>query len=447
MVITKFDWNKHGDGDVYVPRTIDGYNVTEIGALAFSNSEAGGEKHVTVGKNVSVVLPDTITVIGEKAFFCTNIASCDIPVNVQFIGAGAFSGCPNIRQFSVNSQNRYFAVIDGVLYNKVKKELVAMPLAYTDDSLSIPNGIKSIGDYAFYHFDPVTKANFMICFPESVTKIGSYAFYGLGYLYIYSDTSICVTEIGDYAFAHGFLIPRQSYNGEKLGDEQFAPESIGAYAFAHSYGFAEDAFLSLHNLKYMGEGAFSHAKFDFYVEDFFPTLVKSQITHLPAYAFEGVDFHVYDYVTVSLPSTVVEIGKRAFADAKDLDIVIPASVTTIREEAFANADLCSFTFDAESKLRRIENKAFMNAIINVTTLELPEPLEHLGYRAFYFEDKKAKDCPLNRLVVPENVSTIGDEVVNRKYVVLEVAAGSYADLWASENGYPMETDDTSWLFE
>lgn len=36
-VITKFDWDKHTGGDVYVPRSIDGYQVTTIGKLAFTS--------------------------------------------------------------------------------------------------------------------------------------------------------------------------------------------------------------------------------------------------------------------------------------------------------------------------------------------------------------------------------------------------------------------------
>ena len=40
-VITGFDWNDNGKNDIYVPRQIDGYTVSEIGAYAFSSSEVG----------------------------------------------------------------------------------------------------------------------------------------------------------------------------------------------------------------------------------------------------------------------------------------------------------------------------------------------------------------------------------------------------------------------
>lgn len=40
-VITGFDWQRNGGKDVYIPRMIDGYTVTEIGAYAFSSETAG----------------------------------------------------------------------------------------------------------------------------------------------------------------------------------------------------------------------------------------------------------------------------------------------------------------------------------------------------------------------------------------------------------------------
>ena len=39
-VITGFDWDANGNNDVYVPRMIDGYTVSEIGPFAFSDKAA-----------------------------------------------------------------------------------------------------------------------------------------------------------------------------------------------------------------------------------------------------------------------------------------------------------------------------------------------------------------------------------------------------------------------
>lgn len=45
----------------------------------------------------SIVLPDTITTIGEYAFEdCTNLTSITIPSSVTEIGKGAFQGCSGL---------------------------------------------------------------------------------------------------------------------------------------------------------------------------------------------------------------------------------------------------------------------------------------------------------------------------------------------------------------
>lgn len=39
LCITHFDWDAYGDEDVYIPKMIDGYTVTEIGEYAFSEKD------------------------------------------------------------------------------------------------------------------------------------------------------------------------------------------------------------------------------------------------------------------------------------------------------------------------------------------------------------------------------------------------------------------------
>ena len=114
LTITKFDWYQN-KGDIYIPNMIDGYTVTEIGAEAFSrgdedllclNSTDPFSLHFgLIPQPVTLTLPDTITTIGNLAFFNTPIKSIIIPESVEQIGAGAFAGCVNIERFSVSASN------------------------------------------------------------------------------------------------------------------------------------------------------------------------------------------------------------------------------------------------------------------------------------------------------------------------------------------------------
>jgi len=46
----------------------------------------------------------------------------------------------------VSPDSEYLAVIDGVLFSKADMRLVSYPMAKTDSSYTMPNGVRSIGD-------------------------------------------------------------------------------------------------------------------------------------------------------------------------------------------------------------------------------------------------------------------------------------------------------------
>lgn len=141
ITITKFDWDNNKE-NIYIPNLIDGYNVTGIEAEAFSKESREKEQ-----PTYSVTIPNGIVSIGEKAFMNAPISSVNIPKNVQQIGVGAFANS-FLSQFSVEPGNEIYTTIDGALYNKKEKTLVAWPTC--GKLKEIPNGIIKIGDYAFY---------------------------------------------------------------------------------------------------------------------------------------------------------------------------------------------------------------------------------------------------------------------------------------------------------
>jgi len=77
-----------------------------------------------------------------------------------------------IEEFSVHSDNQYYATIDGVLYNKYKRELVQFPLGSKKTSFVIPDSVTKIGMGAFVGCNNITS----ITIPDSVTFIDDGAF-------------------------------------------------------------------------------------------------------------------------------------------------------------------------------------------------------------------------------------------------------------------------------
>lgn len=87
---------KSGGGSVKIPNMIGKDAVTEIGAEAFSPYKKGlkSEQYAVRAGITSVVIPSSVTSIGEKAFdHCQNLKSVEIPDSVTYIGVRAFAMC------------------------------------------------------------------------------------------------------------------------------------------------------------------------------------------------------------------------------------------------------------------------------------------------------------------------------------------------------------------
>lgn len=173
-----------------IPDTLDGRKVTSIGDNR--GSVFGLCKSLT-----SVTIPDSVTAIGNLAFTgCKSLTSITISDSVAQIGVNPFLSCSALKSISVPPDQPYFAAIDGVLFRKADKLLIAYPAGSKSSTFTIPQGITAIGDYAFSWCKFLTS----VTIPSSVITIGDSAFYSCDSL-----TSITipnsVTSIGDGAFS------------------------------------------------------------------------------------------------------------------------------------------------------------------------------------------------------------------------------------------------------
>ena len=359
-VITDYDWKKHGKEDLYIPNMLDGYTITGIGDSAFQKQAEAKKGYYYLDYEIMAKLPESIVTIGEKAFFgCDFIKAINIPASVKIIGAGAFASTGII--CNVDSQNDTFATIDDVLYNKKDRELMFVPkgnATLLEETFEIPNGIESVGEYAFYY---VNRNQLTFVFPNTIRHIKDYAFCGV-----------------KLKFHKRIVFP------ESL-------ESIGKSSFNDVYG---KCVLDLQN---------------------------TSITTIPESAFESASPS-----DILLPKTIKTIGNCAFKDA-NASITMQEGVESIGDEAFANIF---------GRITLLDTKE------NFKEITLPSTLKSIGDSAFVNAE------PLEQITIPDSVDSIGENIVDRTKVTLVVTPGSYAETWATENGYMIAKqggDDTSWL--
>ncbi|MBR6112335.1 MAG: leucine-rich repeat domain-containing protein [Paludibacteraceae bacterium] len=134
----------------------------------------------------SINIPENVTSIGWYTFKgCSGLASVNIPEGVTYIGYSAFSGCSSLTSISIPESVKSIVAgaFDGcssleprlLVYDNGTKCYGWIGSEEECTSVVIPDGVKEIGDYAFYKiFYGLTS----VTFPESLESIGEMAFAG-----------------------------------------------------------------------------------------------------------------------------------------------------------------------------------------------------------------------------------------------------------------------------
>ena len=115
-------------------------SLTSIGRYAFSQC------NLLTG----VTLPDSLTGIGDYAFeYCSSLTSIVLPDSVTEIYGNPFAHCKSLSSIQVSPNHPSLEVIDGVLFSKRDKKLLAYPGGLAQSEYTVPQGTQYIGDGAF----------------------------------------------------------------------------------------------------------------------------------------------------------------------------------------------------------------------------------------------------------------------------------------------------------
>lgn len=345
----------------------------------------------------SVTMPNTVTSIGIAAFLnCPDLGYVNIPKSVTSIGDNAFRGCESLQGLDVDSENSYFAAVDGILYDKSVSTLLQCPAGKS--SVIIPNSVTSIKGSAFadcYRLTSVTISG-------SVASIGNYAFSGcknLESINVDSGNSVYSSVDGilyDKSVSTLLLCPA----GKSSVTIPETVTSIEKNAFLYCINIT--AITIPGSVTSIGDSAFSGC-----------TALENINVDSENQVYSSVDGILYDKsvstllfcpvgkISATIPNTVTSIAPGAFSNCKLLSSLnIPDSVESIGESAFYNCTgLTSLTIP--DSVTSIERSAFRRCSA-LTSLIIPDSVTSIGGNAF-------EHCTgLTSLIIPNSVTFIGD---------------------------------------
>ena len=361
----------------YICSVCGGFGVSNEKFAIIDDSEKGKTLVAYFGNDENVTIPSNVNAIAENAFVdATQIKSVVIPSSVTSIACGAFYGCSSLERITlplvddnVNDGSTYpFGHIFGTKsYGGVSsvKQFYKHNEGTNTNYYYIPSSLKSVTinggnicDYAFYNCTGLTS----VTIGNGVTSIGDYAFYNcqslanvtignsvtsIGYDAFYKCTGLrsvtipdSVTSIGELAFGNctGLTSVTIPDSVTSIGSSAFynctgltsvtignSVTSIGSYAFGNCTGLTSVTIPD--SVTSIGSSAFDNCT------GLTSVTIGNSVTSIGEDAFHGCT----GLTSVTIPDSVTSIGDHAFDDCDSLkSVTIGNSVTSIGNYAFEN---------------------------------------------------------------------------------------------------------------
>ncbi len=334
--------------NIVIPEEVNHIPVREIHPFAFENNS----------KIKSVVIPETVEVIGKDAFkWCSSLESVSLPKKL------------GVRTDSMNNP------LEGVIEDGAFSYCIALK------SITIPSNVKKISDNTFYMCYALENVNLH----NQITEIGREAFARcLSLSNIMIPSKVSMISDGAFYYCQGLENIELSTNITRIGKRAFAGCSsltevelpntttvVDKYAFAYCDGLK--TVVIPEKISSIADNVFAACK----------SLTKFEVSKKNL-SFEEIDGNLYTEDKKTLVQYAIGKTEKQFT--------VPAYVERIADAAFSLDDsLESVTF--EDGVKYIDDNAFYGCE-NLASVTLSNTILQIGESAF-------RNCyALEMLVLP-----------------------------------------------
>ncbi len=392
-------------GTLTLRSDVGGYPVTAIAAEAFKDC---------TGLTGILTLPSSLISIGDLAFMgCTGLtSSVNIPASITEIGLNPFAGCTGISAFSVNTANKIFDARDNsnTIVHTATSTLVA-----GGKGSQFPDDILAIAPYAFYDQTSLLA----ITIPEGVASIGEKAFYGCNQLTSVSVLAPQPPTITEDAFSCYDIATLSVVQGSK--DAYSDATGWKNFSYIKEIGIPED---------YRDEQGIDYKPYNIndtyaYAVTGFQDTISSRIIipeYINGYPVGIIESGIFSGLTsleeVVLPGTTKEVKTAAFANCPNLKVVKWNGEAPINADCFdapESYDSNLLVFAPEGTESTFEGNVIKGNVAERITLtdgkELRNPQTFTAKRVTYTRNFSKRTAigqagGWESIVVPFNVQTI-----------------------------------------
>ena len=285
----------------------------------------------------NLVIPDTVETISSYAFCGFKGLSITIPSGVTSIGFSAFSRCTNLIEINYNTNN-----ID----NSSSSNRVFSYAGQNGEGITINFGdnVEKVPDYLFSPNSASSSINIKHINWNNVTEIGSYAFEYCNFTTLTIEEGI--QTIGDGAFYNCRNLTEINFNATNCNVSATSNNANCNNIFSYAGQNGEGITVTF------GSGVQTIPAYLFYPyyndSSYSPKIVnvkfESSVESIGSYAFA----YCVSLENIALSDKITTIGTYAFSECTNLQsVTIGSNVTSIGDSAFYNCtNLTEINFNA-----------------------------------------------------------------------------------------------------